>query len=94
MLSRVRILSTDRTRFNITAIMAVLDIPPDLIHSACLYTGREPFEAVCHVLNDYPRLIADLRIARRRLADFDAESTHFDERLELLHDACRQLLML
>lgn len=76
------------------AIMAKFDIPPDLIKSACLYTGREPFEAVCHVLNDYPRLIADLRTARRRLSDFDAESDALDDRLAALHVACLRLLEL
>lgn len=94
MLNRVRKLSTSRARFNITAIMATFDIPPDLIQSACLYTGREPFEAVCHVLNDYPRLIADLRAARLRLADFDSESASFDDRLAALHRACLELLEL
>lgn len=94
MLNRVRKLSTSRSRFNITAIMATFDIPPDLIQSACLYTGREPFEAVCHVLNDYPRLIADLRTARLRLADFDSESASFDDRLAALHRACLELLEL
>lgn len=94
MLNRVRKLSTSRARFNITAIMATFDIPPDLIQSACLYTGREPFEAVCHVLNDYPRLISELRAARRRLSDFDAESASFDDRLAALHRACLELLEL
>lgn len=70
------------------------DIPPDLIQSACLYTGREPLEAVCHVLHDYPRLISDLRTAQRKLIDFDTESADFDQRLELLQQACRKLLML
>ncbi|AXH75270.1 MAG: hypothetical protein [Inoviridae sp.] len=93
MLNRVRKLSTDRARFNITAIMAKLsNIPPDLIQSACLYTGREPFEAVCHVLNDYPRLIADLRSASRRLAALDSESASLDARLDALHLACQQIL--
>ena len=94
MFNRVRKLSTNRTRFNITAIMAIFDIPPDLVKSACLYTGREPFEAVCHVLNDYPRLISDLRTARLRLADFDSESATFDHRLAALHRACLELLEL
>ncbi len=74
--------------------MANLFIPPDLIKSACLYTGREPLEAVCHVLNDYPRLVSDLRSARRRLADFDLESSVFDDRLAALHAACLHLLEL
>ena len=75
-------------------LMAFLDIPPALIKTACLYTGREPFEAVCHVLNDYPRLIADLREARRRLSDLDAESDALDDRLAALHVACLRLLEL
>ena len=95
MLNRVWKLSTDHARFNITAIMAKLsNIPPDLIESACLYTGREPFDAVCHVLSDYPRLIAELREARRRLSDFDAESASFDARLEALQSACLHMLEL
>lgn len=94
MFNRVRKLSTIRARFNITAIMATFYIPPDLIQSACLYTGREPFEAVCHVLNDYPRLIADLRTARLRLSDFDAETASFYDRLDKLQAACSLILEL
>lgn len=84
MFYRVRIISPDRARLNIMAIMATLTIPPDLIRTACLLTGREPFEAVCHVLSDYPRLISDLREARRRLLDIDQESENIDLVIEKL----------
>lgn len=85
MLKRVRKISPDRARFNITAIMAILDIPTDLVQSACQYTGREPAEAVCYVLSDYPRLISDLREARRRLLDFDNESENLDSIVDKLN---------
>ena len=60
------------------------NIPPDLIRSACLYTGREPLEAVCHVLSDYPRLIADLRATRRQISEFHQESENIDSVIEKL----------
>lgn len=69
-----------------------LDIPPDLIRSAVLYTGKQPLEAVCSVLSDYPRLISDLRAARRRLSDFDDEARSFDDRLNSLRLACENIL--
>lgn len=72
----------------------VPNLPPDLVKTACLYTGQEPFEAVCYVLSDYPRLISDLREARRRLSDFDAETAAFYDRLDKLQAACALILEL
>ena len=72
-----------------------LDIPPHLVKQARLYAaGRGPsdLDAVLHVLNDYPRLIAELRELRRRVAQLDDEGAALDARLEALQQACRAIL--
>ena len=68
-------------------------IPPRLIKQAQLYAaGRSDSEAVQHVLEDYPRLVAELRQVRRRLAQLDEEGAALDARLEALQRACRAIL--
>ncbi|MNG17899.1 hypothetical protein D3C84_1019190 [compost metagenome] len=70
-----------------------LDIPLYLINDAQLYApGRDALDAVCHVLSDYPRLVADVRRMRSRLAQLDAESADLDARLDALQVACRAIL--
>lgn len=70
-----------------------LEIPPHLIKQAQLYApGREASDAVCHILDDYPRLVAQVRKLSAGLADFQHESADFDRRLASLQDACRQIL--
>lgn len=74
-----------------------LPIPLHLITQARLYAaGRGPsdLEAVLHVLNDYPRLFAELRDLRRRVAQLDDEGAALDARLEALQAACRSILEL
>lgn len=72
-----------------------LEIPPHLIQQAQLYApGREALDAVCHVLNDYPRLVAETRLLRSRLADFDRETASYDVRLADLQDLARRILEL
>ncbi|MFT0211209.1 hypothetical protein VQ643_01155 [Pseudomonas sp. F1_0610] len=69
-------------------------IPPDLIRSCELLTGRLQLDAVLHVLSDYPRLIADLRKANALLHDFDNESKELDlivDRLRLIAFAINEL---
>lgn len=70
-----------------------LDIPPHLIKQAQLYApSRDALDAVCHVLSDYPRLVADLRQMRSRLAQLDAESTSLDALVSDLQVLARKIL--
>ncbi|MEQ9727127.1 hypothetical protein ABRP29_15955 [Pseudomonas sp. WHRI 8822A] len=70
-----------------------LDIPTYLIKDAILYApSRDPLDAVCHVLQDYPRLVSEVRELRRRVADIDRESSDLDQRLDALQQACRAIL--
>jgi hypothetical protein len=70
-----------------------LDIPSHLVKLAALYApSRDPLDAVCHVLNDYPKVVAELRQARSRLLQIDRESADLDARLEVLQDACKAIL--
>lgn len=70
-----------------------LDIPAYLIKDAQLYApSRDALDAVCHVLADYPRLVAEVRRMRSRLAQLDAESAQLDARLSALQDHCRAIL--
>lgn len=70
-----------------------LDIPAHLIKQAQLYApGRAASDAVCHILEDYPRLVAQVRKLSAGLSDFQRESADFDRRLAALQDACRQML--
>lgn len=72
-----------------------LDIPSSLIAEARLYApSRDPLDAVCFVLSDYPRLVSELRNLRRRVSDFDRETADLDDRLVALQDACRRILEL
>lgn len=69
------------------------DIPPHLVEQARLYAaGRSDSEAVQHVLSDYPRLVAEVRQLRRRVAQLDEEGASFDSLLADLQSACRAIL--
>lgn len=68
-------------------------IQPHAIDQARLYaSGRSDSEAVQHVLEDYPRLVGELRQLRRRVAQLDEEGTAIDARLDALQAACRSIL--
>lgn len=70
-----------------------LDLESRLIKTAELYApGRKGADAVTWLLDDYPRLVAEIRELRRRVAQFDAETASFDERLEALQAQCRVIL--
>lgn len=70
-----------------------IDVPLYLINDAQLYApGRDALDAVCHVLADYPRLVAETRRMRSRLAQLDAESVELDARLSALQEHCRAIL--
>lgn len=72
-----------------------LQIPDHLIRDATLYApSRDPLDAVSYVLADYPRVIAEARKMRSRLAEIDIETHDFDQRLQALQDACHAILAL
>lgn len=68
-------------------------IQPHAIDQARLYAaGRTDSEAVQHVLEDYPRLVADVRQMRSRLAQLDAESAGLDALVSELQQIARRVL--
>ncbi len=70
-----------------------MTIRPDLLKTAELYApGRTGHDALEWIVEDYPRLVAEIRQIRRRLHQLDDESQAFDERLTALQDACRSML--
>lgn len=75
--------------------MPVLDLPEYLLRNARLYApGRSDLDAVSHVLEDYGRLVGELRQMRRRLAQLDDEGAALDTRVTALQNACRAILEL
>ncbi len=70
-----------------------IDLETRLIKTAELYApGRKGADAVAWLLDDYPRLVAEIRQLRRRLDGFNEEQTAFDDRLEALQSLCRSIL--
>lgn len=70
-----------------------LDLETRLIKTAELYApGRKGSDAVSWLLDDYPRLVAEVRELRKRFHQLDQESAALDARLEALQAACRALL--
>lgn len=70
-----------------------IDLPSRLVDLAKLYApGRDSSDAVSHVIEDYPRLVAKVRKLSSALSDFQQESADFDLRLAALQLACWQLL--
>ena len=75
--------------------MPVLDLPEYLLRNASLYApGRDDQGAVEHLVEDYGRLVGELRELRRRVAQLDEEGATLDARLAALQDACRSILEL
>jgi len=73
--------------------MPVLDLPEYLLRNARLYApGRDDQGAVEHVLEDYGRLVGELRQVRRRLSQLDEEGAQLDARIDALQLACRSIL--
>lgn len=70
-----------------------LKLPSHLVRDARLYSGaQDDTDAVCRVLSDYGRLVAEVRQLRRRVAQIDEEGAMLDDRLAALQDACRGIL--
>lgn len=75
--------------------MPLLDLPEYLLRNARLYApGRDDLGSVEHVLEDYGRLVGELRELRRRVAQLDDEGAALDARVTALQDACRAILQL
>ncbi|AOE85548.1 hypothetical protein THL1_6018 (plasmid) [Pseudomonas sp. TCU-HL1] len=73
--------------------MPLLDIPDHIARDALLYAPQRHVEdAVTHILVDYPRLVAEVRKLRSRVAQLDREGADFDARLEALQAACRAIM--
>lgn len=72
-----------------------IDLPTHLVKMATLYApSRDPLDAVCYVLDDYPKVVAQLRQARSKLLQLGRESADLDSRLAVLQDACKAILEL
>lgn len=70
-------------------------IPPDLVRDARLYSCCEDdADAVCWILRDYGRQVAELRTARRELSAFRIDQQGFDDQLAQLQEVCRSILEL
>jgi len=70
-----------------------LDLPEHLVRDARLYAAvPHDLDAVCRVLEDYGRLVAEVRQLRRRVGQLDRESAELDSRVERLQVACRAIL--
>jgi hypothetical protein len=70
-----------------------LEIPDHLVKQSQLYApSRDALDAVCHVLQDYPRLVAESRKMRARLADIDRESADLDQLISNLQQIARSIL--
>ena len=71
----------------------ISDIPLQLVKQAQLYApSRHALDAVIFVLGDYPRLVAEVRDLRRRVAQLDDEGAALDARLADLQAICRSIL--
>lgn len=70
-----------------------LPIPERLVRDARLYSARgHDLDAVCYVLEDYGRLVAELRQVRRRVAELDQEGAELDQLLAELQHIARRIL--
>lgn len=70
-----------------------LDLETRLIKTAELFApGRKGADAVSWLLDDYPRLVSEVRHLRKRIDQLDAEEAAFDQRLDALQQACRVII--
>lgn len=70
-----------------------LEIPERLIKQAELYApGRKGSDAVCYLLDDYPRLVGDLRQLHRRVHQLDDEGAELDQLLARLKAIAREIV--
>ncbi|EWC38969.1 hypothetical protein [Stutzerimonas stutzeri] len=70
-----------------------IDLESRLIKTAELYApGRKGSDAVTWILDDYPRLVAEIRELRKRVAQFDQEGAELDDLLAELQRIARRIL--
>lgn len=70
-----------------------IDLPDYLLRDAKLYApGHDDQGAVAHVIEDYARLVGEVRELRRRVAQLDEEGAALDARLRELQALCRLIL--
>lgn len=73
--------------------MPSFDLPEYALRNARLYApGHDDQGAVLHVIEDYARLVAEVRQLRRRVAQLDEEGAALDARLCELQALCRLIL--
>lgn len=73
--------------------MPLLDLPEFALRDARLYApGHDDQGAVMHVIEDYARLVAEVRQLRRRVAQLHEEGAALDARLSELQALCRLIL--
>lgn len=71
----------------------LIDLPEYLLRDARLYApGRDDQGAATHVLEDYSRLVGEVRQLRRRVAQLDEEGAALDARFRELQALCRLIL--
>lgn len=71
----------------------IIPIPRHLVEQAQLYApSRDAPDAVCHILDDYPRRLAEVRQLRSRLVQIDAESADLDARIAELQRIARLII--
>ncbi|MCQ4289551.1 DASH complex subunit Dad3 [Pseudomonas stutzeri] len=70
-----------------------LEIETYAVKTAELFApGRKGADAVTWLLDDYPRLVAEVRELRKRVDQIDREEADFDARLEALQAASKAFL--
>jgi len=70
-----------------------IDLESRLIKTAELYApGRKGSDAVTWILDDYPRLVAEVRDLRKRLSQLDQEGAELDQLLAELRHIARRIL--
>lgn len=73
--------------------MPTLELPEFALRDARLYApGHDDQGAILHVIEDYARLVAEVRKLRRRVAQIDEEGAALDARLRELQALCRLIL--
>jgi uncharacterized protein YlxW (UPF0749 family) len=70
-----------------------IDLESRLIKTAELYApGRNGSDAVSWILDDYPRLVAEVRDLRKRVSQLDQEGSELDQLLAELQHIARRIL--
>jgi hypothetical protein len=69
-----------------------IDLEPYLVKTAELYApGRKAADAVSWLLDDYPRLVKEIRDLRRRVSQLDQEGAELDSILEELRQIANRI---